>query len=153
MVPGGGIRLSLFRLADVLRASRRWSDAEWARLCVSFGSVWLLPDVLTGVGTRPGASGYHPWVVVEEYGYPAPTVRCALRSTLDAGPGPAVFTQANPTSGLTQEGWVKLSRSISVPIEQLRKSEYLGRLLDEDCANLRSALTAREEEAMPSARP
>lgn len=121
-------------------------------MCVSFGTVWLLPDVVTVVRTRPGASGRHPWVVVE-YRYPSPTVRCALRCTSNPGPGPAVFTKAYATSGLTEDGWVVLPQSVSVPIKQLREATYLGRLLDEDCEKLRSALTAWEDGAIPSVRP
>ncbi len=136
--------LSLRELESVLRAE---DDAQFALRFVTLGTVWLIPDADANIVTRAGASGWHPWVAVEDYQPPFPTVRCALRTTRDPGEQQGVFTGRRMVPGLDEQGWIIPALGRPIPIRVLRehRDRCLGRLPPEIREKLRCS-------ASPSAR-
>lgn len=94
---------------ELQRIIKREDDVEYAKRFIRFGTVWLLPDCETRILTRFGASGFHPWVVIEDYRAPSPVIRCALRTTREQLGSRALFVRGGVIKGLTSDGWIVLT--------------------------------------------
>ncbi|MEW6227822.1 MAG: hypothetical protein AB1700_06950 [Bacillota bacterium] len=131
-------------LCELEELVRRQSDADYARLFIRFGTVWLLPDSETGVGTRSGGSGFHPWVVIEDYREHSPVVLCALRTTT-GGPGPGrLFVLGGVIQGLSENGWITVPLRRALPIRLLREYEkgFVATLPNDVAERLRELIRA-----------
>lgn len=121
------------------------TDEEWASRFVRFGSIWLLPDSLTGVITREGRSGLHPWVVVGEYRAPMPIVSCALGTTQRHG-RTSISIPAGSVYSLPERTHIvpRMRRPLRVAWLRAYRDQSKGQLAEPFLEQLRQALMQLE---------